>query len=127
MRTSLLFSSIVLLWATTAVGQQAGDRVVVIADKAQLKIETAAVGSVPQGRIVSVKQVDGDWLWVIDSGVKPAKKGWLKRREVVSVDKAFEFFNTALRKKPTATLYAIRGRLWSEKAQYDKALVDLNE
>src|SRR6266853_290632 len=101
MRTTI-FLSVILLWATAVLGQQVGDRIVVTAKAAQLKTLNDIVGSVPKGNILTVKDVNGDWFWVIYSSGRKTTKGWIKRRDVVPFEKALDIFNAELRRTPSA-------------------------
>src|SRR5438045_9471226 len=107
MRTTILFSSIVLLWATAALGQEVGDRIIVIADNALLKSPNDIVGSVPKGKILTVREVNGDGYLATYSSGKGTLKGWIKRQDVVPVDKALDVINDSLRRNPTEELQHI--------------------
>ncbi len=127
MRSTFLPTLVFVLGTTAAFGQQAGDRIVVIAANAQLKKLTDIVGTVPKGETLTAQQVNGDWLWVTYSSGKGTTQGWIKRRDVVPFDKALDFFNDELRRTPTAEFYTIRGTLFGQREEYDKALSDFNE
>ena len=127
MRTTLLATSLILVCESSVLAQKAGDRIVVIAATAQLKSRNDVVGSVPKGSILKVKEVNGDWFWVIYSGASSTTQGWIKRPEVISIEKALDFFNDEMQRNSTAELYAIRGAIWKEKHEYDKAIADFDE
>jgi len=127
MRTLLFATSLTLLCGSTALAQKVGDRIVVTAAKAQLKSRADVVGSAPEGSILTVTVVSGDWFWVTYSGENDVTKGWIKRLDVIPLQKALDFFNDELQRTPTAALYAIRGKIWEEKHEYDKAIADFDE
>jgi tetratricopeptide (TPR) repeat protein len=126
MRT-FLAASVVILSTTAAFAQKVGDRIVVTAEDARLKSQNEIVGSVRRGNTLTVEDLNGDWYRVTYKNGTEAAKGWINRRDVVPFEKALEFFNDALRRSPNAELYTIRGAIWTEKKEYDKAIADFNE
>jgi tetratricopeptide (TPR) repeat protein len=121
--------SVVFLPALAS-AQQVGDKIVVTAEKASLRANDAEIGTVPKGNILIVKNVNGDWFWVIWTGGhygRPTVKGWINRSEVIAYSQALDFFNDELRRNPTPYAYSIRGLIWNEKGQYDLAIGDFNE
>jgi tetratricopeptide (TPR) repeat protein len=120
-------TSFILLAATAALAQAVGDRIVVTAEDAKLQTRNAVVGSVRRGNILTVNDVNGEWSWVIDSSGKGAVQGWINRRDVIPFEKALEFFNDSVRRNPSAEFYTIRGTIWTEQQEYDKAIADFNE
>jgi tetratricopeptide (TPR) repeat protein len=127
MRTTILLSSVLLLWTSSAFGQRVGDRIVVTADESQLTSDNEIVGTVPKGDILTVKEENGESFWVICSTGRATTKGWVKRRDVVSLQKALELFDDEVRRTQTAELYTIRGRISTAIGEYNKALADFNE
>ena len=111
MRTTLLATSFVLLCASSTFAQKAGDRIVVTAARVPLKSRNGIVGSFLKGQILTVKEVDGDWFWVIHSGANGTTKGWVKRPDVVALEKAIDFFNDELRRTPAADLLGAEGEV----------------
>src|SRR5579872_1001954 len=127
MRTMLLATVLILLGGSSALAQKVGDRIVVTAAAAPLKLENDIVGTVPKGSILTVRELNRDWFWVIFSGAKGTTKGWIKRPDVIPFENALDFFNDELRRSPTAELSTIRGTIWDEKHEYDKAIADFDE
>lgn len=107
--------------------QQTGERVVVTAAAAQLKAQSTVIGTVPKGVILTVKDVNGEWLWVVYTSGKATSKGWIARRDVVTFDRAAGIIDAELQRAPQAELYNIRGTIRYEKGEYDLALADCNE
>ncbi len=127
MRLIALALSLLLLATSNAMAQAVRDRIVVTAEDAKLQEQNAVVGSVRRGNILSVKEVKGDWFRVTASSGKETVQGWIHRRDVVPFEKALEFFNRRLQRDPSAEFYTIRGTIWTEKQEYDKAIADFNE
>jgi tetratricopeptide (TPR) repeat protein len=122
-----------LVVACTAVGpasaQQPGDKVVTITDRElrTIRLMMDARESIPRGTIFVVQKVEGDRLWVSRFEKAPGAEGWLDRSHVISFPAALDFFNNEVKRNPTAQAYAIRGKLWHEKHELEKALTDWNE
>lgn len=114
-------------WAAAASAQQIGDKIVVKTDEASVRSKEATTGKVPKGEILVVKDANGDRLWVIYSSGHGTARGWINRSVVIPFSQALVFFNDELKRSPTARAYAIRGKLWTENYDFDKALSDLNE
>jgi tetratricopeptide (TPR) repeat protein len=129
MRTSNRLSLAVLLCsvAANASAQQVGDKIVVKTDEALLRSKEATTGKVPKGEILVVREAKGDRLWVTYSSGHGTASGWIDRSAVIPFSQAPDFFDAELKRSPTARAYAIRGKLWTEKEEFDKALSDLNE
>lgn len=127
MRILVLSAAILGLGIGTTFGQQAGDRVVVTAESAQLKANAASTGAVPKGVTLTVTDVNATWYWVVYANGKTTSKGWIASRDVIPFDKALDFINGELQRQPTAELYNIRGTIRSERGEQDLALADCNE
>jgi len=120
----LIVAGCCLLLSSPVWAQKVGDTVVVIAEKrAELKTCDDVVGTVLRGGQLRVEDVNGEWFWVNYYG----KKGWIKRSDVIHIDKAIEFFTAAIRRNPTAVDYSNRGNAWIAKGEFDKAIADYNE
>jgi len=120
----LLVSSL----AVTASAQQVSDEIVVTTDNAPLRSQDATTGTVPKGNILVVKNINGDWFWVIWSGDKTGTvKGWINRSDVIPLSQALDFFNEEVRRNPNAWSYTVRGMIWREKGEEDIAIGDYNE
>ena len=108
--------------------QGVGDKIVVIKDNAPLRANDAITGRVWKGAILTVKNVNGDGLWVIFSETGHGTvKGWIDRSSVIPISRALDFFNEELSRNPTAPVFLIRGLIWYEKGEYDIAIRDFNE
>ena len=126
MRPTIIATLFSLLSTTAAFAQKVGDRIVVTAEDAQLKTKTNTVGIVRRGSILTVENLNGEWSWVIFSSRHETVEGWINRRDVIPFEKALEFFNKGLGRNPNAEFYTIRGTIWMEKQDYDKAIADFN-
>ena len=104
-----------------------GRQIVVTAEMPSYGRRTTTTGTVPKGNILVVKNVNGDWFWVIFSTGHESVKGWINRSDVIPFSQALDFFNDELKRKPIASAYIIRGMIWDEKGEYDLAIGDFNE
>jgi|GEM_PF-3490050 len=127
MRTMLLALALLLSCGGPAFAQKGGDRIVVTSEIAHLKKLDEIIGSVPKGTILTVREVDGDLLWVMNSRGNGANKGWIGRSDIVPLKKARDLFNDELSRTPTAELYTIHGMIQDEMAEYDDAIADYTE
>ena len=123
----LLAIAAVGLGGNLSLAQQAGDQVVAVAPRAELRNTNVPTGTVPRGAILSVERADGDRFWVRRSDRDGTVKGWIARRDVVPLSRALELFDAELKKNPSALNYRIRGAIWAAKDENDKAIVDFNE
>lgn len=110
-----------------ASGQEIGDKIVVTAEKAQLRSRNDTTGTVPKGAILVVKNGSGDWFWVTYSGKAGTVKGWINRSDVLPLSQALDFFNEELRGNPKSWAYTGRGMISDEKGDHDSAISDYNE
>ncbi len=75
---------------------------------------------------VRVEQVDGDRVRV--ASTIGNKQGWLRAEEIVSVERAMDYFNQAIAKDAkNADAYWRRGCLWTARFDHDHALADFDE
>ena len=71
-----------------AVGQTAGDEVVVVVKQADLKHEATVVKTAYRGTYLTVRQVNGNWLWVeLDE-----TRGWLNKNHAILASRAIDHF-----------------------------------
>jgi len=124
--TLLPLAVVVCSFAAITSAQQVGDRIVTITD-ASLRSQDDTTGTVHKGNILVVKNVNGDWFWVIFSTGHETVKGWINRSEVIPFSQAFDFFHEELRRSPSASAYIIRGMIWAQKGENDIALGDFSE
>jgi tetratricopeptide (TPR) repeat protein len=127
MRIVIALALLLAVFVGPAPAQQTGERVVVVTESAPLRTQAQTAGNVPKGVILTVQEVNGDWLWVTYTLGKGSIKGWLNRRDTIPFDKALDFINGELQRQPQAELYNIRGMIRFEKGQLDQALADYNE
>ena len=120
---SLIFAA-VLTCSVSVFAQDVGDTVVVVAEKAtELKLDTRVVTTIPRGGQLRVDRINGDYYWVLWKG----EKGWINRKDVLSLDRALEYFTNAIRRNPCAAEYSKRGGVWFWKGENDKAIADYTE
>ena len=105
-----------------------GDRIVVVTEEAAVKSGPTTVGHVPKGNILTVREVNGDWLWITwTPSDSDTFKGWIHRRDVIAFENALDFFNSELRSNPTSHAYNIRGMIWHDKGELDIAIGDYTD
>ena len=129
MRTARLWPWFLILcsFPLDAAAQQDGDKVVVKSQTALLRSLEDTTGSVTEGAVLVVKNVDGDWFWVIWSNGYQTAKGWINRADVIPYSQALDFFNQELKRNPTAAVYNNRGMIWNEKGEQENAIADYSE
>lgn len=102
----------------------AGDVIVVTADpEAELRDSSKVVATVPRGNILQVEKVDGNRCWV----EWEHEQGWIEKADIVTLEKAADYFTRAIRRTPDADSYHSRALVWLEMGELEKALADLNE
>ena len=75
-------------------------------------------------RVYKVDRVKGDWLWLVAGGVS----GWVRSSEVVRFDQAIDFYTQEIAANPgNSAAWNLRGLIWNEKKDFDKAIADYNE
>jgi tetratricopeptide (TPR) repeat protein len=121
MRTTFLAHIVLLLCATSASAQKFGDRIIVIAEKAELKWRNKSVGSVPEGDILTVYEANNDSFRVIYSDGRATLKGWISRRDAIPVAEAVKHFGERLQRSPDANLHNILGKIGNDMGTNDLA------
>ena len=77
-------------------------------------------------RVYRVDRVKGPWLWLVPE--EGGASGWVPTAQVVRYDQAIDYFTSEIRPHPNeATAFLLRGYLWREKGEYDKAIADYTE
>jgi len=69
-----------------AFGQKVGEKIEVISSTLKLKVDAKEGIAVPKGTVLTVKSINGDWLWVEHSG----ENGWIQKKEVTLWKSTFE-------------------------------------
>ncbi len=122
------------LWAAAAVfglsflsqafGQTTGDRVVVVVKETDLKNEAAVVKTIYRATYLTVREVNGNRLWVNFDGTR----GWLQRDHVILASRAIEHFTTELRHNPKdTTAMCARAIAWDHKCEVTNAIRDCTD
>ena len=115
-------------WPVVAIAQEIaeGERIVTI-HKAELRSGNDTTGTVPEGNVLDVKHVNGDWFWVSWTLHKTVK-GWIGRSDVIPFSQAEDYFEEELKRNPKAAdAYNTRGALRIEKGDLDLAIEDFNQ
>ena len=77
-------------------------------------------------RVYRVDRVKGPWLWLVPE--EGGASGWVPVGQVVRYDQAIDYFTSEIRPRPNAAkAYLLRGYVWREKGEYDKAIADFTE
>ena len=77
-------------------------------------------------RVYVVERVFGPTVWLHAEGNGPT--GWAPGDQVVPIDQAIEFFTNQVRVNPRdAFSYVMRGRVWRDRREIDKAMADYTE
>ena len=109
------------LQASSTVGQEVGDRVVVTANF-ETKIFKKNVDTVAEGSIHTITAVNGKWCALEDI------KGWLPKQYVMNLDMAETHYDERIKENDLDwPALAHRGMIHYENENYKKAFVDLNE
>lgn len=108
---------------TVAAGSDQYDWVIVIAERAELRIGNRLVGTLPRGEVRTISQVKNGWYWVRGTD----DFAWINARDVISREQGIRYFSDAIRTKPTARDYNIRANLRSWDGQHDLAIADFDE
>jgi len=76
--------------------------------------------------IYIVERIKGPALWLQAEGRGPS--GWAPAGQFVPVDQAIEFFTNRVRTNPRdAFAYIMRGMVWQDESDYEKAIADYTE
>ncbi|HET6326536.1 MAG TPA: tetratricopeptide repeat protein [Planctomycetaceae bacterium] len=114
--------------ASSACAQEVGDEVVVASDNAVLQSKKDPKGTVAKGELLTVQKVENDRLLArFADGKHGTIQGWIKRPDVLALPRALEALDDELKRKPTATAYATRARIWEFQHEHEKAIADYGE
>jgi tetratricopeptide (TPR) repeat protein len=110
---------VALVCAVATADDWLGQRVFV-KDTAKPKVGNRTLGWNEVSMPATVKEVNGDWLWVGNA--------WVKSGDVIKVDDAPAYYAKVLRQTPSkAYAYLLRGLAWRMKHDYDNAIKDFSE
>ena len=80
MRPTLFVTALLLFCADSSFAQNVGDKVEVVSANVTLKVESKNGIVLPKGTALTVKQVNGEWLWIEYGN----DKGWIKKSDVTA-------------------------------------------
>jgi tetratricopeptide (TPR) repeat protein len=123
---ALSLSALMFVSAVAANAQQVGQRVVTSRDT-KLESDDNKTRMVGEGAIVVVKKVDRDRIWIFYLDGYDSSQGWINRADVMSLSRALDFYNDAIKKHPTSTAYTTRAWILKETGNHNKAIADCDE
>jgi len=99
------------------------ERVIVIAQRAELRDDAQVVGHVTRGRSLPVESSEANryQVWCKGRGV------WINRADVLPLDRAMDYFTEEIRQNPIAADYAVRGWLRGGVGDLDGAMTDYDQ
>lgn len=98
-----------------------GERVMVVQEGAQFRVQGGDPTPAPLGMTLKVSQVDGPWLWF------KGQRGWIKQNDVVPRDQAIDYFTDQINRNPTSQGYHHRGIGQAALDKFDRAVTDFTE
>jgi tetratricopeptide (TPR) repeat protein len=115
-----------LLLASTAHADDEGPfstsrTVIVTANKAPVMAGEETLHTASSGTVLRYSKENGPWLMI------PRYGGWIKRDDVLPIEKAEEHFSAVIRTRPTAEAFHHRGVVRSETGQFAQAIADFDE
>jgi tetratricopeptide (TPR) repeat protein len=88
-----------------------------------LKTDQGVVDEGKTFRVYTVDRKDGDRLWVVSG----SKAGWVRASEAIPFNRAIEFYTDEIKREPTSLSYQMRGNVWREQKDHDRAIDDYNK
>lgn len=108
--------------------QNIGDRIAVVSAEGALRVGTATNGMVPQGTILTVRRVNGEWSWVHWSeGTTAPLKGWVHCSDAFPLAPASHFFAEQLKRSPSAKTHTILGAINVAQANTPVAIEEYSQ
>jgi tetratricopeptide (TPR) repeat protein len=102
-----------------------GSQVVLKASDTPLDDNGKAV-SIQDNLRIWIEKIDGERVFLVVSDVM--KSGWVRSDQVVPRDQAMDYFDGAIATNPhNADAFWLRGRLWFDRDDDDRALADLDQ
>ncbi len=103
-----------------------GRRVVQRFNDLTLRIEDRVIDRKRVIHFYRVEQTNGPWLWIRAEG--NGFSGWATADELVPVEEGIDFFTNQIRQNPGDVFsFMMRGTLWEDKKERQKALSDFGE
>jgi tetratricopeptide (TPR) repeat protein len=109
--------------ATAADGIKVGTWVLARKPGLTLKVGAQPVAVGRDRHLFRVDRVQGDWLWLVDGGVK----GWARSADVVAIDQAEAVFTAEIRRRPDAWPYLQRAAARLKRRDLNGAMADADE
>jgi tetratricopeptide (TPR) repeat protein len=95
--------------------------VIVTAQKSPVMADDQTLATVTSGTILHYAEENGSWLMI------PRYGAWIKRTEVLPIEKAEEHYSALLERSPTAEAFEHRGNARFALGRNDEAIKDFDE
>lgn len=116
--------AVAFLLPSVAHGQSHIPAIKASADDVYLRVGSRSVDKMREIRC-TIERYQGDWAWIHTGD---GKEGWVKRSEVVPLDRAIDYFTQKIREEPRQSVwYQNRAEVWEERGELDLALGDITE
>ncbi len=109
-----------------ALGQETSPWVgkkVVTRQQTPLRVGKTVVNDDGGHRVYTVEKVNGRWLWLVSGSIA----GWSTSDQVVPLDQALDYYALFTRSTQAAWAFGMRGLIWDDQKEYDKAIADYSE
>lgn len=94
-----------------------GREVLVRTPDVKLKVGNRVLGKAPEGAVLRVQQVQGQWLWM--------GTGWVQASDVVPLEEAVAFFTKQIDSAPCIFAYLSRAEAYLSRGNYLLAIIDI--
>lgn len=96
-------------------------KAIVISETAQLMAGDKKLGRLGLGQVVEYDRVQGAWRFL------PKEKGWIHKSDLIEQAAAVDHFTKRIKQRPSPTDYHLRGIAYIARAEWGKALLDLEK
>jgi tetratricopeptide (TPR) repeat protein len=76
-------------------------------------------GQIPRGTVLEATRARGPWRFI------PQLRGWVHQHDLVSVEKAVDYFTQQIQDQPSGAAYHLRGIAWMTQEKWSEARSDL--
>lgn len=107
----------------TAFAQGVGEKIYVIRHT-ELKSGPTTIGRVTSGNILTIEDVQRGWYKVNHTAF--SVRGWILRRDTISVPEALNRFTARIQTRPTPAAYTGRALIRKNRGEFELAMQDLD-